>query len=143
MTTNQRDVLFEQHVRQQLGQPGMQLIAQGDLYAIAKTSVDEDNYTVVYDTLDGHALRIPVGDRQYVLAKMRPVKKGEHAVWRRIPGTTNRVVMIASGGVTPAYSETPVEARASVSEFATPDTGKAPARRRRRGARGARRKQHA
>jgi hypothetical protein len=131
---------FQAHVFEAL-QSGRvtKLVAEGQEYAIGTLPDAPDDYVYLYDTKDGSKLRVPVGDRQYMLAKMRPVKKGERAVWRKV-GNTTRVFQTAPSGVIPAYSETPVVATARRDELATPLDSKALPKRRRRGARGARRK---
>jgi hypothetical protein len=86
---------------------GLQLAGQGDEYAVGILPEMEDDYMVLYDTLDGHPLRIPVADRTYMLAKARAKKPGERADWVRVTGTKG-VIQHAPGGVIPSYSETPL-----------------------------------
>jgi hypothetical protein len=79
-------------------------VGQGQDYGIAIEDKQND-YCFLYDTLDGHKLRVPLADKQYMLAKRRPVKKGERTVWVQIPGIEG-LIHHAPGGSTPAYSET-------------------------------------
>lgn len=147
--TTEENARFEQHVREALSQPGVRQlprswgVGQSADMAVAVTDDGDDMYITLYDTLDGHPLRVPESDRRYMLAKRRPVIEGERVVWRRIEGRKNAVYQTAPGGTVPAYSETPVQAGSKVEQFATDHGAKAPTRRRRRGARGARRRQNA
>lgn len=86
---------------------GARMAGQGDEFAVAVLPETGSDYITLYDTLDGHSLRVPLHDRIYMLAKGRPVVPGERADWVRVAGTKG-VVQHAPGGVTPAYSETPL-----------------------------------
>ena len=86
---------------------GVRMAGQGDEFAVGTLPQPEDDYMILYDTLDGHPLRIPLADRIYMLAKARAVVPGERADWVRVAGTKG-VVQHAPGGTTPSYSETPL-----------------------------------
>lgn len=86
---------------------GVQVAGQGDEFAVGVVPETEEDYIILYDTSDGHPLRVPLADRTYMLAKARAIVPGERADWVRVAGTKG-VVQHAPGGVTPAYSETPV-----------------------------------
>jgi len=79
-------------------------VSQSESYGIAIED-KQDDYCFLYDTLDGHQIRVPLADKQYMLAKRHPVKKGERAKWMQIPGQSG-FIHYAPGGSTPAYSET-------------------------------------
>ena len=79
-------------------------MSQSESYGIAIED-KQDDYCILYDTLDGHQIRVPLADKLYMLAKVRPVKKGDRAVWVQIPGIEG-LIHHAPGGSTPAYSET-------------------------------------
>ena len=79
-------------------------MSQSESYGIAIED-KQDDYCVLYDTLDGHQLRVPLADKQYMLAKRRPINEGERVRWVQIPGKPG-LVHHAPGGSAPAYSET-------------------------------------
>jgi hypothetical protein len=116
---------------------GNRIVSQGDDYGIA---IDDrqDGYCFLYDTSDGHKLRVPLADKQYMLAKVRPVNEGERAKWVQIPGKPG-LIHHAPGGSVPAYSETlPAELPDKTESLAlTP--GVKSSRGRKRGKRGKRR----
>lgn len=89
------------------GQAGSRLAGSGDGFAVVLQPQEEDDYVTIFDTSDGHPLRIPLQDKRYQLAKVRPTTKGQRATWVRIQGRGNGVVHYAPGGSVPAYSETP------------------------------------
>tara|TARA_R110000823_G_scaffold96916_2_gene210886 strand:+ start:281 stop:691 length:411 start_codon:yes stop_codon:yes gene_type:complete len=91
---------------------GVRMAGQGDEFAVGTLPQAEDDYMILYDTLDGHPLRIPLADRTYMLAKARAVVPGERADWVRVAGTKG-VIQHAPGGTTPSYSETPVALQAN------------------------------
>jgi len=112
-------------------------VGQGQDYGIAIEDKQND-YCFLYDTLDGHKLRVPLADKQYMLAKRRPINEGERARWVQIPGIEG-LIHHAPGGSTPAYSETlPAELPDKTESLAlTP--GVKSSRGRKRGKRGKRR----
>jgi len=120
-------------------------LAAGDNYAIARMSETEDDYIILYDTKDGHPLRVPMADRQYMLAKMLPLNPKERVSWFKNPNGRG-LYQSAPSGVRPAYSETPPvldqqpEAVASGKSSSVAPTGQAKTvrRRRKRGKRGGR-----
>jgi hypothetical protein len=117
---------------------GVRMAGQGDEFAVGTLPQAEDDYMILYDTLDGHPLRIPLADRTYMLAKARAVVSGERADWVRVAGTKG-VVQHAPGGTTPSYSETPVALQADRNlELITPSGVKTVRSKRKRGKRGKR-----
>lgn len=117
---------------------GVRMAGQGDEFAVGTLPQAEDDYMILYDTLDGHPLRIPLADRTYMLAKARAVVPGERADWVRVAGTKG-VVQHAPGGTTPAYSETPVALQADRTKpLAMAQGVKAVRSKRKRGKRGKR-----
>ena len=97
-----------------------------------------DDYCFLYDTLDGNQIRVPLADKQYMLAKVRPVKEGERAVWVQIPGQQG-LIHHAPGGSTPAYSETLPAELPDKTESLASTPGVKSSRGRKRGKRGKRR----
>jgi len=120
-------------------QAGIQLSGSGEDYAVGVQEQSEDDYLVIFDTKDGHPLRIPVQDRSYQLAKVRPTTPGDRAKWVKVKGRKG-MVHYAEHGSTPAYSETPPVITQSTSPVAPqmPQEGKAGKGRRKRGNRGKR-----
>ena len=117
---------------------GVRMAGQGDEFAVGTLPQTEDDYMILYDTLDGHPLRIPLADRIYMLAKARAVVPGERADWVRVAGTKG-VVQHAPGGTAPAYSETPVALQADRTKpLAMAQGVKAVRSKRKRGKRGKR-----
>ena len=86
---------------------GVRIAGQGDEFAVGILPQVEDDYVILYDTSDGHPQRVPEADRKYMLAKARAIVPGERADWVKV-GDTKGVTMWASGGVEPAFSETPL-----------------------------------
>lgn len=116
------------------------LLASGQDSVIAEMPTAEDDYLVVYDTADGHGVRIRHDAKQYMLALRRPLVKGEKVNWYKNPSGPG-VIQNAPSGSVAAYSETPVEVPGNPVQLATGGEAKTPAKRkRRRGARGARRR---
>jgi hypothetical protein len=117
---------------------GVRMAGQGDEFAVGTLPQAEDDYMILYDTLDGHPLRIPLADRTYMLAKARAVVPGERADWVRVAGTKG-VIQHAPGGTTPSYSETPVALQANRTKpLAMAQGVKAVRSKRKRGKRGKR-----
>ena len=113
-----------------------QVAAQGDEYAVAVLSEEEDDYCILYDTFDGHPLRVPEQDKRYQLAKVRPTPPGDRARWVKIQGRKG-MVHYAEGGSVPAYSETPPAVLPDRSQPVAQVGGvKTGSRRRKRGKRG-------
>jgi hypothetical protein len=112
-------------------------VSQSEDYGIAVDD-KQDDYCFLYDTLDGHKLRVPLADKQYMLAKVRPVKEGERAVWVQIPGQQG-LIHHAPGGSTPAYSETLPAELPDKTESLAATPGVKSSRGRKRGKRGKRR----
>lgn len=132
-------VTFEQHVRESLQQGYVKKLTYQDSdSAVGYLPNVDDDYIVLFDTASGHAVRVPEHDRRYMLAKQRPLKKGERTDWYKNPVGPG-VIQSAPSGSVPAYSEVPVVVSNHTKQVATTGEVKAPARRRRRGARGARR----
>tara|TARA_R100000306_G_C4360287_1_gene134906 strand:+ start:450 stop:797 length:348 start_codon:yes stop_codon:yes gene_type:complete len=105
-----------------------------------QTTVIDDGsneYCFLYDTLDGHKIRVPLMDKQYMLAKVRPVQKGDRAKWVKIPGREG-LTHYASGGSTPAYTETLPAELLNRKELVAPVSEVKSGRRRKRGKRGRR-----
>ena len=115
---------------------GNNVISQGEDYGIAIED-KQDDYCFLYDTLDGHKLRVPLADKQYMLAKVRPVNEGERAKWVQIPGKPG-LIHHADGGSVPAYSETLPAELSDKKELVAPVPGVKDSRRRKRGKRGKR-----
>jgi hypothetical protein len=117
---------------------GVRMAGQGDEFAVGTLPQAEDDYMILFDTLDGHPLRIPLADRTYMLAKARAVVPGERADWVRVAGTKG-VIQHAPGGTTPSYSETPVALQADRTKpLAMAQEVKAVQGKRKRGKRGKR-----
>ena len=112
-------------------------MSQSESYGIAVDD-KQDDYCFLYDTLDGHQIRVPLADKQYMLAKVRPVKEGERATWVQIPGKPG-LVHHAPGGSTPAYSETLPAELPDKTESLASTPGVKSSRGRKRGKRGKRR----
>ena len=112
-------------------------MGQGQDYGIAIEDKQND-YCFLYDTLDGHKLRVPLADKQYMLAKVRPVKKDETARWIQIPGQPG-LIHYADGGSIPAYSETLPAELPDKTESLASTPGVKSIRGRKRGKRGKRR----
>ena len=116
---------------------GNNVVSQSEDYGIAVDD-KQDDYCFLYDTLDGHKLRVPLADKQYMLAKVRPVKKDETARWIQIPGQPG-LIHYADGGSTPAYSETLPAELPDKTESLASTPGVKSSRGRKRGKRGKRR----
>jgi hypothetical protein len=116
---------------------GNNVVSQSEDYGIAVDD-KQDDYCFLYDTLDGHQIRVPLADKQYMLAKVRPVKEGERAVWVQIPGQQG-LIHHAPGGSTPAYSETLPAELPDKTESLAATPGVKSSRGRKRGKRGKRR----
>ena len=116
---------------------GISVSGSGDDFAVAVLDETEEDYTILYDTQDGHPLRVPLADRQYMLAKMLPIVSGERVNWYKNPSGRG-MYQSAPGGVRPAYSETPPVITESVRnpELAIPSGDKTVRRSRKRGKRG-------
>lgn len=115
---------------------GNRIVSQGDNYGVAIEDKQE-NCCWLYDTSDGHKLRVPLADKQYMLAKVRPVNEGERAKWVQIPGQPG-LIHYAPGGSVPAYSETLPAELPDKQELVAPVPGVKNSRRRKRGKRGKR-----
>ena len=116
---------------------GNNVVSQSEDYGIAVDD-KQDDYCFLYDTLDGHPIRVPLADKQYMLAKVRPVKEGERAVWVQISGQPG-LIHHAPGGSTPAYSETLPAELPDKTESLASTPGVKSSRGRKRGKRGKRR----
>jgi len=102
----------------------------------------DSDHIDIYDTTDGHTVRIKTNDRDYQLAKLRHLKPGEKPLpWggRRYGYAPKRGLVFGPSmpeGLTWAYSETPPAEAAQPVERRQDGEGKA--RRRKRGRRGGR-----
>ncbi len=116
---------------------GNSVAGSGDDYAVAVIDDTEDDYVILYDLTDGHPLRVPAADRQYMLAKRKPLVKGERVQWFRTPNGRG-MYQSAPGGVQPVYSETPPATTqpTRTPELITQGGGKSVRRSRKRGKRG-------
>lgn len=135
------DRSFETHVQTELKSGRISKVVASDSdYVIGLMPEKELVYGVVYDTLDGHEVRVPLGDVRYMLSKSRPIKAGERVDWYKSKATGG-VYQSAPSGSVPAYSEVPVTAAGPAKRLAI--SGGTKQGRRKRGARGARRKTNA
>ena len=66
-------------------------------------------HITLYDTSDGHAVKVPAEDRTYYLAKVRAKNPDVKIIKRWADNGNGGKIMVADQEVVPMFSETPIE----------------------------------